>query len=376
MKSVTLPGCMLALFFSLSAPAEDLAVQQDVWLSGQDGYHTYRIPALALATNGTMLAFCEGRKSGRGDAGDIDLLLKRSADGGATWTEHQVVWDDGANTCGNPAPVVDRLSGTIWLLMTWNRGEDREPAIIGRKSKDTRRVYVTSSRDNGVTWARPVEITSAVKPGSWTWYATGPGAGIQIEHGKRAGRLMIPCDHIEAETERYYSHVIYSDDHGQSWRLGGSTAQHGANECQVVELTGGRLLLNMRNAERTNRYRLTALSQDGGATWQQQRPHPQLPEPICQASLRRYSWPAGEKKNVILFSNPASESRRVNMTLRVSYDEGETWPEQQVLYEGPSAYSDLLVLIDGRVACLYERGVKDPYERITLAVLNLPPPEE
>lgn len=364
------PWTLVAL--SLVTLAAAAAETQTLWTSGEGGYHTYRIPALAVSKQGTLLAFCEGRKNGRGDAGNIDLLLKRSVDGGKSWSGQQVVWNDDSNTCGNPCPVVDQATGTIWLLMTWNLGEDREPLIIDGRSKDTRRVFVTSSQDDGRTWTEPRDITAAVKQTNWTWYATGPGAGIQIEHGPSAGRLVIPCDHIEAQTRRYYSHVVYSDDHGLTWRLGGSTPRDGANECQVVELLGGRLLLNMRNYDRANRHRQVALSPDGGNTWTDQRPDPQLPEPICQASIRRYSWPGPNSRSTLLFSNPASETARTNLTLRLSYDEGKTWPEQNVLHPGPGAYSDLAVTAGGKVVCLYECGEKDPYERIVLAIPDLP----
>ena len=337
---------------------------QPLFVSGQDGYHTYRIPALAVTPKGTVLAFCEGRKNGGGDSGDIDTVLKRSADNGATWGALQTVWDDSANTCGNPCAVADRDTGTVWLLSTWNRGDDGEGAIIARKSKDTRRVFVTCSTDEGVTWAKPREITADVKPTNWTWYATGPGSGIQIEQGAHKGRLVIPCDHIASDSKHYDSHVIYSDDHGKSWRLGGSTPQHQVNECEVVELTGGRLMLNMRNYDRTKKSRQTAVSSDGGLTWTQQRLDPALIEPICQAAIERF--PATAKKNggSILFSNPASEKGRQNMTVRTSFDDGQTWPKARVLHAGPSAYSDLAVLGDGRAACLYEAGVRNAYETI------------
>ncbi len=342
---------------------------QTLWLSGEGGYHTYRIPALAVSTNGTLLAFCEGRKNGRGDAGRIDLLVKRSTDGGQTWSRQQVAWHEQTNTCGNPAPVVDRSTGTIWLLMTWNRGEDREAMIINGSSKDTRRVFVTCSTDDGRTWAQPREITAEVKRTNWTWYATGPGAGIQLEQGPHAGRLLIPCDHIEAQTKAGYSHVIFSDDHGRTWRLGGSAPRPGGNECQVVELADGRLMFNMRNAQRSVRQRQVAFSSDGGATWTEQHPDPNLPEPICQASIRRYPSKPPATGSVLLFSNPASETQRVNLTLRASYDEGSTWPDRRVLFPGPSAYSDLAVLPGGRIACLFECGDREPYERIVLALL-------
>ena len=161
-----------------------------VYVSGQDGYHTYRIPSLLVTPRGTLLAFAEGRKQGSGDAGDIDLLLKRSPDLGRTWEAAQTVWDDGPNTCGNPCPVVDRETGTLWLLLTWNRGDDAEHQIIAQQSRDTRRVFVTRSTDDGLTWSAPREITGSVKLTNWTWYATGPGAGIPIEHGAHRGRLV------------------------------------------------------------------------------------------------------------------------------------------------------------------------------------------
>ena len=350
--------------------ADDM-IQLPLWHSGRDGYHTYRIPALAVTTTGSVLAFCEGRRHDRGDSGAIDLLVKRSTDHGATWSAPQVVWADAANTCGNPCPVVDRESGCLWLLVTWSHGADRERQIIAQTSADTRRVFVTSSDDDGQTWARPHEITSEVKRPDWTWYATGPGGGVQLERGPWAGRLVVPCDHIEAETRHYYSHVLYSDDHGATWQLGGSAPRHQVNECQVVELTDGRLLLNMRNYDGPDRRRQVAFSVDGGVTWTEQRCDPTLVEPNCQAALRRYSWPRQGQENVILFANPASATARQDLTVRASLDDGRTWPAQRRLWGGPSAYSDLAVLGNGQIACLYESGEASPYERITLARFGL-----
>lgn len=341
-----------------------------LFTSGQNGYFGYRIPSLAVTTKGTILAFCEGRKQSLGDTGDIDLLLRRSTDNGKTWSPQQVVWDDGGNTCGNPCVVVDRPSGVIWLLITWNRGNDHESGILAGTSKDTRRVFVTCSTDDGVTWARPREITADVKHKDWTWYATGPGSGIQIERGPHKGRLVVPCDHIEKDSKRYCSHVIYSDDHGKTWKLGGTTPGDKVNECEVVELADGRLMLNMRNYS-SKRCRQVATSADGGLTWKDQRLDEQLLEPICQAAIERYRWPAQDNPGVILFSNPASSSGRVRLTVRASYDDGKTWPAHQVLHAGPSAYSDLAVLADGRFACLYEAGEAHAYEWILFAALSL-----
>ncbi len=342
--------------------------QFDLWRSGSGGYHTYRIPALAVTNDKSILAFCEGRKHHRRDFGDIALLVKRSTDGGATWSNQRIVWDDPEHTSGNPAPVVDRQTGIIHLLLTWNRGDDHERDIIAGSSLDTRRVFVTSSADDGLTWREPEEITSAVKQPNWTWYATGPGHGIQIQRGEYAGRLVIPCDHIESGNN-YYSHVVYSDDNGATWRLGGRSPQPQVNECEVVEISGGRLLLNMRSYRPDDRARQVAISSDGGATWSGQRSDTQLIEPICQASIIDYPNANG----LLLFANPASAAERVNMTLRASMDYGETWNSQVTLHSGPSAYSDLAIAPDGRVLCLYEGGAQYPYEFLRLASVALEP---
>lgn len=363
MRSSALIAALLASCGSLMAGER---VGKPLFTSGADGYHTYRIPALTVTTQGTVLAFCEGRKNSRSDTGDIDLLLKRSSDHGQTWSEHQVIWDDAGNTCGNPCAVVDRATGTIWLLMTWNRGDDHEKDIIALKSKDTRRVFATHSTDDGHTWSAPKEITADVKMTNWTWYATGPGGGIQLERGVHKGRLVIPCDHLEARTKSTFSHAIYSDDHGQTWKLGGTTKDR-VNESAVVEAADGTLLLNMRNGERVQPVRQIAFSKDGGLSWSGQCFDAALPEPRCQAALERYRWPVATNAGVILFSNPASSHGRSNMTVRASYDDGQTWPATRLLHAGPSAYSALAALADGNVACLYEGGMKHPYEAIAYA---------
>jgi hypothetical protein len=247
----------------------------DVYTSGTDGYHTYRIPAIVRAGDGSLLAFAEGRKSGRGDAGDIDLLMKRSRDGGRTWSAQSVVWDDGENTCGNPCPVLDRQTGTLWLLATHNLGGDKETDIIHKRSVGTRTVWVLRSDDNGATWTRPVEITTTTKVPAWGWYATGPGVGVQIERGPHAGRLVIPANHsfddpagdLRGGKFSHRAHVLYSDDRGKTWQLGGATGAN-TNESQLIELAEppGGLLINMRSyfgrSQRTH-----SVSRDGGLTW-------------------------------------------------------------------------------------------------------------
>lgn len=352
----------------------EVPVATVVFESGSGGYHTYRIPALAVTTKGTVLAFVEGRKHDRTDAGKIDLLVKRSADGGETWSDSRIVWADGENTCGNPSPIVDRETGVIWLPMTWNRGTDKESAILGGKSSDTRRVHVTCSRDDGLTWEKPRDITATTKRDSWRWYATGPGSGIQLTRGPRAGRLLAACDHSRVEDGQYGSHVIISDDHGQTWNLAGVVPKPGVNESTAAELPDGKVMINMRNMRKGaggKKARQIAISDDGGDAWHGQRFDEALVEPICQAALERCRWPEGAVPGILLFSNPASEAKREKMTIRASFDDGETWPAALVVHPGTAAYSDLAVLPDGRIGCLYEAGQKKSYESIRLVRVPL-----
>lgn len=331
-------------------------VQTPVFVAGEGGYHTYRIPAVIVAPGGTVIALCEGRKAGRGDAGNIDLVQKRSTDGGKTWGELEVVWDDGGNTCGNPCPVVDAKTKTVWLLLTRNLGSDSEGMIVSGKSKESRSVWVTHSTDDGKTWAKPSEITKATKKPEWTWYATGPGVGIQL----KSGRLLIPCDSKSNGGKTRESHVIVSDDGGTTWKLGGVVGPE-CNECQAVELADGTVMLNMRCYTGRNR-RLVALSKDGGETFTKPVDDKALVEPVCQASILRLPGDGGG----ILFSNPAS-LKREKMTVRLSRDEGKTWESSRLLHAGPAAYSCLTVLPNGDIGCLYERGDKGAYETITFA---------
>ncbi len=373
----------LALALLPQTPISGNAAVQDVdttrrtvWSRGESGYHTFRIPAVIAAPSGDLLAFCEGRKNGQSDSGDIDLVMKRSADGGATWSENRVLWDDGDNVCGNPCPVIDASTGTIHLLATRNLGSDKEHQIIAGTSKGTRTVWVLTSTDSGKTWSEPRDVTPTTKKPDWTWYATGPGIGIQLVRGEHAGRLVIPCDHIEAKTKHYYSHALLSDDHGKTWRIGGRSTRHQLNECQVAELSTGELVMNMRNYDRAKKTRAVMRSADGGETWGKVQWDESLPDPICQAGLvavhASTTGKPTDDSTVLYFSNCASESKRIRMTLRKSLDGGHTWSEGRLLHAGPSAYSCLVALHSPaqphRIGCLFECGSKSPYERIDWAI--------
>jgi sialidase-1 len=303
----------------------------------------------------------------------LDLVLKRSTDGGKTWGKLELIYEEGGAekvTIGNPCPVVDQTTGAIWL--PFNRDNDR--------------VLVTSSSDDGKTWTRPRDITADTKDKGWNWYATGPGNGIQLKRGKHKGRLVIPCDHrvVSRQAEAGQldkakadkgawnhsgrSHVIFSDDHGQTWQLGGST-DYGMNECAVVELADGALMLNSRSY-RGKACRGVSLSRDGGATWEPTVDDPALVESVCQASLIAALPGAGPLagKYVLIFSNPAVPKGRNHLTVRLSVDEGKTWSHSRLVCEGSSAYSSLAALSGGEVGLLYER---DDYKQLAFTRFSL-----
>ncbi len=337
-----------------------------IFKSGTDGYSTFRIPAIVITKSGKLLVFAEGRVNGSSDTGDIDLVMRSSDDGGKTWSPLKIIWNDGNNVCGNPAPVVDFETDKIHLLLTWNLGTDHESDIIDGKSKDTRRIFVTTSNDEGKNWTGPKEITSSVKKENWTWYATGPCHGIQLKSRAYKNRLVIPCDHIESGTKKYFSHIIYSDDNGKTWQMGGTTPQDQVNECTVAELPNGKLLLNMRNYDRTQKSRRISFSEDGGLNWSAIQSDTALIEPICQASIL-----FTEENKTLWFLNPASETARVNMTLKASHDFGLIWETAKILHAGPSAYSDLTLINQNNIGCLFEGGLLNPYEGIVFTTFEI-----
>ena len=346
-----------------------------VWQQSDPGYDLFRIPALIVTQQGTVLAFAEGRE-GQEDSGDIDLLVRRSSDNGKTWSEQSVVWSNGANTCGNPCPVVDQTTGRIILMMTWNSGSHDEGDIIMHDIDDTRRPYMCYSDDDGLTWSEPVDLTASCKNPDWGWYATGPGIGIQLQSETYKNRLVIPANHsystankaeqVAEEGYGYGSHVLLSDDGGAAWRMS-TPITPGCNESQVVELSDGRLMMNMRSYNRLG-CRAISYSEDGGETWSEIEHALQLADEVCQASCIEYGSYAGEK--MYLFSNPGNPVDRYYMTIKASFDDCETWSNDKLIFAGPSAYSCLTVLPDGNIGLLFEGGKEYRHEGIVFVSIH------
>jgi len=343
------------------------------YTSGTDGYSAFRIPAIVATRSGALLAFAEGRVGGLGDAGNIDLVLRRSTDGGCTWGALQVVADSGANTSGNPAPVVT-AGGRVVLLSTYNGGTATEAAIMrGEVPADqSRRVFVQTSDDEGGTWSAPREITADTKAPGWRWYATGPVHGIRLARG---GRLVVPANHSIAppagspdngtEAKYYGGHLLYSDDGGATWAIGAvddnPNGYLNVNETTVAELPDGRLYLNTREHNGTAPgNRADAYSADGGVTLEKPyRPQATLTGPVVQSSVLQLSGPGAP----LVFAGPADPAARAALTLRVSTDRGATWRVALPLSGLPAAYSDL-VQLGATLGVLYETGDFGANERI------------
>jgi sialidase-1 len=366
---------LISLIYLLSFAQTSSYNPVTLWQQGTGDYNNYRIPALIVAPNSDILAFCEGREAG--DAGDINILMKRSTDLGESWSEEIIIWDDGKNTCGNPCPVVDRSNGRIWLFLTWNLGSDHEKQIITKESEDTRRPYLCYSDDNGMTWSKPKDMFQTCKDPSWGWYATGPGVGIQMNSDEFKDRMVIPANHSYDDPDgklhsgpfSYGSHVLISDDHGKTWRKS-EPIRPGCNESQVAELSDGRLMMNMRSYN--DEYcRAVSISSDGGDTWSEISHDRQLVESKCQASIINYG--KYQDKNLLLFSNPAVAKGRSHMTINASFNDGEHWSLSRCIHPGPTAYSCLTRMPDGDIGILYEYGLEWRYERIVFQKFS---PEE
>jgi sialidase-1 len=296
-------------------------------------------------------------------------VLKRSVDGGKTWGPLQTVVNNGTGAAADSCGFVDRQTGTIWIFSVYAPdGVGSHNAADGITGATFQFKAVTSD-DDGLTWSQPKDFTPMMKRADWAAGSTGVGSGIQM----KGGRLVLPryyADYRRPRTTREVtdSFVCYSDDHGKTWTMGGLVPSSGdTNECQVVELSDGSLMINMRG--RVGNNRKSAISKDGGATWSHPVEETALIEPRCQGSIHAFPGAGAAGRARLLFSNPAS-LKRENMAVRLSLDDGKTWSAPKTLHAGPAAYSCLTVLSAGTAACLYEAGEKRPYEKITFARFN------
>ncbi|MCW3052387.1 MAG: nedA 1 [Chthonomonadales bacterium] len=350
-----------ALFIAQGVRADPMI--SAVFVPQEDGFKSIRIPSVVLTKHGVLLAFAEGRQATR-DQAQNKILLKRSTDSGKTWGKLSIVAEDGAKSMNNPCAVVESRSGQVFLMIqSYPSGvHERDNIPTGIEGEGIVRNLLLTSADEGVTWSQPRDVTRETKhPEKVTTMAVGPGVGIQLRHGKHAGRLVFPFN--EGPYGVWNIYAVYSDDRGKTWKMGetapgnlvdnpkgGKTSI--ANEVQCVELKDGTLRFNARRWA-GNPVRKTCLSKDGGVTWSLIEDVPELRDPSCMASILRYTDPTKDDKSRILFSGPQSDKRE-NGVVFLSYDEGATWPVQRVLCAEQFAYSCLTVLPDRSIGCLYE----------------------
>lgn len=373
--ALPLVTALLPMVLAVAPAAEPFLEKQDLFSVGDDPAHdVYHIPGIVVTARGSVLAWCEARHGG-GDWSDIAILLRRSTDDGRTWSPPRSIVKVADPKPKNPFALA--VKGVNPDHVTYNNPvlvADRDGTVHMLFCLEYMRVFYQRSGDDGLTWSEPVEITPVFTPFTkqydWKVLATGPNHGIQL----RTGRLVVPVwlstgtggnAHRPSVTA-----TITSDDGGATWKAGEIAVPNTAdwinpNETVAVELSDGRVMLNVRSESKAHR-RIVTTSRDGATGWSTPRFDEALLEPICMAGLVRYDH---DGRSLLLFSNPHNleggregtpepgKSRaRKNVSVKLSRDEGSTWPVNKLLEDGPSAYSDLAVTPAGTILCFYGAG--------------------
>ncbi len=364
-RTLALPGCVV-LGLTLSAcraaepppeprpgPEPPAIFTTDLEHSGVD-YPIYRIPALTVTNAGTLIAAYDGRPTHADVPSHIALLARRSVDGGRTWLPRQVI-REGPEPLGygDPSLLVDRQTGRIFVfyVASVNQGFFGSATGTDENDPEVQQADVSWSDDDGLTWQHS-RITAAIKDPAWAGLFAASGQGIQLGHGPHAGRLI--QQYVIRWNDATYAASAVSDDHGETWRMG-TPVGPGLDENKTVELGDGRVMLNSR----AKPHRLVAFSTDGGLTYSEPRADETLVDPANNGAIIRYdpsAAPGSAGARRLVFSNTADTEERHNLTVRLSCDDGASWPASRTIEPGPSAYSTLVAFPDGDIGVLYERG--------------------
>jgi len=307
------------------------------------GVSCYRIPSIITALNGDIITTIDERVPSCGDlkwSNDINIVMRRSTDNGESWSEIQTIVDYPiGESASDPSMILDKITGEIFLFFNFMNLETEKNVFYLR---------MMSSKDNGISWSSPIDITSQITKPEWKndFKFITSGRGIQTSSGELIHTL------VNLENGLF---LFKSNDHGKSWSLIDNSIKP-ADESKVIELSDGSLMINSRVSKIGVRY--THLSNDNGKSWVS-KPDAQLTDPSCNASIIRYSLKnEGADKNRLVFSNLNSATSRENLTVKISYDEGETWSKGKTIYAGKSAYSSMTVLKNGDIGLFFE---KDDY---------------
>ena len=352
---------------------------------GEFDCHTFRIPAMVTTNKGTLLAVYDMRYKSRRDLQrHMDIGLSRSTDGGETWARPVPIMDmkkfgglpEDQNGCSDPNILVDRKTGEILVSAVWTHGKPGTHQWVGKGSEPGHSIHKSSqfmmvrSKDDGLTWSEPENWTKRLKDPKWCLFAPAPGNGINLMDGT----LVMPTQGRDANGFPF-SNLMWSKDHGKSWTLS-SPARDNTTECSVAELKDGSLMLNVRdNRNRKDKSktngRAVSVTKDMGKTWEvHSSDHGALPEPVCMASLISHDLKDGRR--VLFFSNPNSKYKREKMTVRMSLDQGKTWPKSILLDQKGGAYSSLAMVNDRTLGILYESSVADMvFQKIKLSEFGL-----
>jgi len=377
------------LLTSIASAAGPLFEKVDLFVEGQAGFVSYRIPGIVVTAKGTVLAYGEARKFTPADRGELEIHLRRSTDGGRTWSPQQQIAHLGPRLPRNPHMPDDKKKKDMGgpEQQTVNNPmliAARDGAVHFVYCVEYMRAFYARSDDDGLTWSKPVEITATFdrfrSEVDWQAIATGPGHGIQL----RNGRLIVPvwlATYEKTAAQRKGCSVIFSDDGGATWQRGDLAMTIGG-ESSVAQLSDGRVVLSSRNTDKRNR-RAVVYSRDGATGWTKPEFIEELLEPGCMAGLVSHPGLPGANRPLLLHSSPHTTNRehreRKNVSIYLSRDDGRTWPVRKLLQAGPSAYSDLAVLPDGTVLCFYESGKQGEtrrggdwaYASLTVARFNL-----
>lgn len=360
-RNTTAVGLLVVLGIAALPAAESPLTHVDVFTSGEDGYKIYRIPAIEATRDGSLIALAEARKYSGADPGfhdnDIDLVCKRSTNGGRTWSSMKIVDDPGEKwSAANPATIVDRTNGRVWVLYLCSKPQ--RSTRTSRPGTDDMQTLARWSDDNGANWSKPIDLTKVARDfGDAAWRASvvGPGGAIQ----DRKGRLIAPV-----WKSPYGVFAMHSDDHGKTWRRGKTVPDLRANESQLLELADGTILMDSRQGNGPGRW--LSSSSDGGRSWSRARNGEVVT--ACACAIERLTLASrGDDRNRIVWTGPKGPGR-TNLVVRVSYDEGRTFTGERLISAEKAAYSDLTILEDKRVGVLWER---DGYRFISFAAFDL-----